>query len=294
MAGGLALGALSTLPRPARAAGALPARITDGQVHVWEGGGDRKPSPSGRQAPLLAEELLSILDANGVERAVIVTPSWAPRGNAYSLEAAQTYPDRLKVLGLISMPGEDKRAEVEHWMDPEGMAGMRLFLSSDAGAKYLAEGGADWLWPVLAERGIPVAVHAGDSLPVLAAAAGKYPALKLGLDSFGLGRNVEPAQAAEKFGAVAETMAQYPNVVVKTGAIPRDSGDAFPFPHAQALVRRAYEAFGPERILYASDLTLLQGPYREGLDFWTELDFVSDEDRARILGQNMNSWLGWA
>jgi L-fuconolactonase len=283
LAGGVALGGLAQLPQAARAAPLiLPPQITDGQVHIWEPGGDKAPSPAGRQEPLLAEELLATLEANGVARAVIVTPSWARRGNTYALESAQKYPDRLKVLGLISMPGEDSRAAVEAWMQPEGMAGMRMFLSSEPGAKYLAE------------RGIPVAVHAGMSLPQLAAVAEKYPDLKLGLDSFGLGRDAGGPEAARKFAAVAEAMARFPNVVIKTGAIPRDSGDAAPFANAQELVKRAYDSFGPERILYASDITLLKGPYREGLAFWTGLDFVSQDDLVRIMGQNMNDWLGWA
>ncbi|SLN22875.1 Amidohydrolase [Aquimixticola soesokkakensis] len=272
----------------------LPRQITDGQVHIWQAGGTKSPSASGRQDPLSAEELLETLDANAVDRAVIVPPSWAARGNDYALESAQKYPDRLAVLGLISMPGEDQRATVETWMDQAGMAGMRMFLSSDSGTAWLAEGGADWLWPVLAQKQIPVSVHAGDSLDVLAQAARAYPDLKLCVDAFGLGRGVEEDQALPKFRIVAQKLAPLPNVMLKTGAIPRDSAAAFPFPDMQALVRHAYDSFGPERLIYASDITLLKGPYSEGLDFWSALDFTSEADLAAILGANMNRWIGWA
>lgn len=286
-------GALCGVPRRLRAAGRLPAQITDGQVHLWQAGGEKMPSSSGRQDPLLAEDLLQTMDANGVDRAVIVPPSWAPSGNDYALASAQAHPERLAVLGLISMPGEAQRAEVEGWLEQPGMYGMRMFLSHERGAQWLRSGGADWLWPVLAERAIPLSIHAGLSLDVLAEAKRAHPDLKLCLDAFGLSTNVEAAAAGAAFEEVVAKMADLPDVMIKTGAIPRDSGDAFPFANAQKLVTRAIGAFGAERLIWASDLTLLKGPYSEGLEFWTALDDVSDADRARILGANMNDWLGW-
>lgn len=291
--GGLT-GLTATLGLPRKGGAQSRARITDGQVHIWQAHGDRPPSASGRQEPLLVEELLATLDANGVDRVVLVPPSWAARGNTYSLEAAAAYPDRIRVLGLAGRPAEDQAEAITHWLDTPGMAGLRMFLSNDAGAEYLASGGADWLWPILAENSIPVSVHAGDSLPVLAQAMERHPDLKLCLDAFGLGRNVEAEEALARFETVADTMAAFPNVMIKTGVIPRDSGDAFPFSNAQQLVGRVLETFGPQRLMYASDMTLLKSPYAEGLEFWRVLPDLPDTDRDAILGENMNRWLEWA
>lgn len=279
--------------RPVRAqSGRLPAHILDGQVHIWQPGG-KQPSKNGRQEPFSAEQLLQEMDAAGVERAVIVPPSWGLGGNEYPLQSAEKYPDRLRVMGLLNFPKPDAKPAIESWMDRKAMVGARMFLAFPKGAEWLASGAADWLWPILADKNIPLAIHAGLSLPVIAQAAEKYPNLKICLDGFGLPTGLYGANAAEKFGPVA-AMAKYPNIIVKTGAIGfMAKDDPYPYKSLQSLVRKTYDAFGPDRMVYASDITLLKGAYKESVTFWTELDWMSDKDREAVMGGTFSEWLNW-
>lgn len=271
--------------------GKLPTHITDGQVHIWKPGG-KAPSPAGRQEPFSAEQLLAELDGAHVERAVIVTPSWSADGNEYPLASAEKYPDRLRVTGLMGIPKPEDKAQIENWTERPGMAGMRMFLSFPKGAKWLASGDGDWVWPILERKKVPLMIHAGLSLPQLAGIAEKHPGLKICLDAFGLPTRVEGADAVARFAPVAK-LAKYPNIVMKTGSIPFMSTTSYPYTDIEPLMRQAYEAFGPKRLIFASDITLLKVPYKDCVNVLTEYGWMSDRDRELIMGENISDWLNW-
>lgn len=72
--------------------------IVDAQVHLWKEEAADRPWPAwGRRVchmpePLSYEKMLSIMDEAGVDRAIVVPPSWEGDRNDYALEAARKYP----------------------------------------------------------------------------------------------------------------------------------------------------------------------------------------------------------
>jgi hypothetical protein len=81
--------------------------IVDSQVHIWSDNtpqhawkGQRKPH---REVAFGTEELLPEMDAAGVARAILVPPSWDSKPNVLALTAAQQYPDRFAVMGLLDL-----------------------------------------------------------------------------------------------------------------------------------------------------------------------------------------------
>jgi predicted TIM-barrel fold metal-dependent hydrolase len=61
-------------------------------------------------------------------------------------------------------------------------------------------------------------------------------------------------------------------------------------------LRRAFDAFGRERIMWGSDYTVLTAAghtYRECLDHIRGLDFLSDEDREWVLWRTASTALNW-
>jgi len=67
--------------------------IVDSQVHIWGANTPARPWPARahphRETPVGHEEMLSLMDAAGVHRAVIVPPSWEGDRNDLALAAAQ-------------------------------------------------------------------------------------------------------------------------------------------------------------------------------------------------------------
>ena len=289
---GLAGVAAAGLAGNARAAAALPKHIIDGQVHIWRPGGPQ-PSPTGRQEPHSTDQLLATLDSGGVERAVIVTPSWNPDQNLYPLEAAQQHPDRLRVMGLYfdwNKPANPD--QIENWMKPQGMAGIRMFLGLEPGMKWLTSSDSDWIWPILERRNIPLMIGAPAATARITEIAARHPGLKICLDSFGVPGTTNAAQSFAKYADVL-AMAKLPNIIVKCASVPFLSNDPYPYANMKGYVKQAFDAFGPERLIYASDITLLKGTYKDCVNFWTELEWLTDKDRAAIMGGNIAKWLNW-
>jgi len=109
---GLVPGVASMQPATAQ-----PARriIVDSQVHIWlaDTHEHRWPADGIGQAhiprPFSYYELLARMDEAGVDRVVIVPPSWEGYHNAYAMEAAKKWPHRFAVIG----PPPPRRSEIE-------------------------------------------------------------------------------------------------------------------------------------------------------------------------------------
>lgn len=99
----LTAGAGMILPAelPQRAA-AQPAKrmIVDAQVHLWKAESPDWTWVPGLKPqlpePMTIERLLPLMDEAGVDRVVIVPPSWVGDRNDYGLEAVRRYPDRFR------------------------------------------------------------------------------------------------------------------------------------------------------------------------------------------------------
>jgi predicted TIM-barrel fold metal-dependent hydrolase len=81
--------------------------IVDSQVHLWKAETPDWPWVPGRVAQLpesfTIEKLVPLMDEAGVDRAVIVPPSWPGDRNDYGLEAVKRYPGRFAVMGRIPL-----------------------------------------------------------------------------------------------------------------------------------------------------------------------------------------------
>src|SRR5262252_7183738 len=175
-------------PQPAAAAQAERSRrrlrIVDAQVHLWKADTPDRPWPPdgvGRAhlpEPFTVDKLLPLMDEAGVDRVVIVPPSWEGDRNDYGLEAAGEHPDRFAVMGRVPLASREAPGLLAGWKEQPGMLGVRLsFLRSHAA--WLTDGTADWFWPAAEKAGIPVMVLAVGQAPVLGRIAERHPELTL-------------------------------------------------------------------------------------------------------------------
>src|SRR6202142_2139190 len=99
LAAGLAMASLKAAAQSSR------RMIVDAQVHLWKAETeDWKWVPGMKPQmpePFTVEKLLPLMDQAGVDRVVVVPPSWPGDRNDYALDAARRYPDRLAGMGRI-------------------------------------------------------------------------------------------------------------------------------------------------------------------------------------------------
>jgi L-fuconolactonase len=81
---------------------------------------------------------------------------------------------------------------------------------------------------------------------------------------------------------------------VKATCTPHYTTDQYPFRKLHPYLRKVYDAFGPKRMFWGSDISRLPCTYRESLTYMSEeIPWLSASDKEWILGRGVCEWLGW-
>lgn len=274
--------------------------VVDAQIHVWgPETPDRPWMPGGADVahlpePLDAEKLIPEMDRVGVDRALLVSPTWEGERdrNDVVLDTVEAYPDRFG--GIVRLPLDDPgyADQLERWADDPRVLGARTMFIRRA-KDWLTDGTADWFWPVAAKLGMPVMVYAPLQYEAVAAVAQRHPDLRLTVCHFGIDVHLRDDQALPHVDGLLG-LAQYDNVAVKATSLPSYVNEPHPFPSLHEPIERVVDAFGPRRVFWGSDLSRLSCDYAELFSlFMEELDFLGDEDRELIMGRAVCEWFGW-
>jgi L-fuconolactonase len=91
------------------------------------------------------------------------------------------------------------------------------------------------------------------------------------------------------------TYAKYPNVAVKWGHAPRLSRERFPYRDLINQLARVIDAFGVNRLMWASDYTVTvdHHTYAESLFCLRCADQLSESDKEWLLGKTARAVLRW-
>ena len=274
--------------------------IVDAQVHLWKAESPDWPWVKGATPqmpePFTIEKLVPLMDEAGVDRAVIVPPSWPGDRNDYALEAARRYPNRFAVMGRIALKDPRSPALLSNWKAQPGMLGVRVTFLGAAEA-WLADGTADWFWPAAEKAALPVmCLTAGHGLK-FARIAERHPGLTLIVDHMGVSTAIVKAGKTSESIGDAVALAKYPNVSVKLSAAPNYSSEPYPFRDFLPHIRVLFDAYGPQRCYWGTDLTngFSKATYRQRVTHFTEeMSFLSESDKDWIMGRAILARLKWA
>jgi predicted TIM-barrel fold metal-dependent hydrolase len=273
--------------------------IVDAQVHLWKAESPEWPWVPGRKPqlpePFTIEKLVPLMDEAGVDRAVIVPPSWPGDRNDYGLEAARRYPNRFAVMGRIPITKPESAALLPKWKEQPGMVGVRLTFMREQAA-LLQGSTTDWFWPAAEKAGLPVMFLAPGNLPKFASIAERHPGLPLIIDHMSLLQ--ETAQEGRIKQAIDDVvaLAKYPNVSVKLSSAPTYSFEPYPWRDMNEHIKRCFDAYGPRRCYWGTDLTNAFGKstYRQRVTHFTEeLPFLSASDKEWVMGRAILERLNW-
>jgi predicted TIM-barrel fold metal-dependent hydrolase len=274
--------------------------IVDAQVHLWKAeSADWKWVPGRKPQmpePFTIEKLVPLMDEAGVDRAVIVPPSWPGDRNDYGLEAAKRYPNRFAVMGRIPLKNPQSAALLPKWKEQPGMLGIRLTFLGPAGA-WLTDGTADWFWPAAEKAGLPVMFLTAGRNGELARVAERHPQLTLIADHMGVVGDV--VKAGKLADAIEQTasLAKYPNVSVKLSAAPNNSTEAYPFRDFTPHIKQLFDVYGPQRCYWGTDITngYDKATYKQRIAHFTDgLKFLSAEDLDWVMGRAILQRLKWS
>ena len=274
--------------------------VVDAQVHVWLPEGPERPWPPGgaeralamhRRVPISGPALLEEMRSVGVDRAVLVPPFFEGYRNDYAVACASDAPAAYRVMARVDLrTGEP--GPVRELLRSPVVAGVRLvFLPADAGR--VDDAASTWFWDFAEQEGVPVMLLASDQLGAVADLARSRPGLRLAVDHLGLTGQVTDAAIAPEIAALVG-LAKLDNVSVKATAAPCYSTEPSPHPALHPFLHQLYDAFGPHRLFWGSDLSRLRGTYADLVRLFREdLDFLSPDDVDAIMGGSVLAWLGW-
>ena len=87
----------------------------------------------------------------------------------------------------------------------------------------------------------------------------------------------------------------FPNIMVKVSALSTYTTDTYPFRLLHPYIRKVYDAFGPKRMFWGTDLSRLNCTYRQAITMFTEeMPWLSSEDKTWIMGRGFCEWFEWA
>ena len=264
--------------------------IVDAQIHLWEKG---TPSPQHRQTPYLMDEAIAAMDEAGVDRALIHPVLWDPDSNELAVQAVRSHPDRFAILGWFYLDQPASRGLIDTWKRRPGMLGLRFYFNAPHNRTWPTDGTLDWLWPAAERAQIPIALAAANFLPVVAQVAERHPGLKLIVDHMAVPPGSKGASAHSRLPELL-ALAKHPNVAVKATGQPGYCEDAYPFKSLHDKLRAVYDAFGPARMFWGTDITRMPCSWRQCVTLFTEeLPWLTERDKELIMGRALCNWIGW-
>jgi len=203
--------------------------------------------------------------------------------------ASMKYPERFSWLLRIDPHDEDfdnLMGEVK--ASPQGRA-LRLEARSEKEVRNLASGGCMDFFRAAQKHDLPVFVLSPGNSTLLEPYLQACPDLRVVIDHCGLPRVVGDYEQVL-------ALAKYPNAFVKWCHAPRVFGaPQYPFLEVMPYLARTLDAFGRERIMWASDFTAVRMDYRwaDALFYLRENPGLSSSDKEWLLGHSIRTLLDW-
>lgn len=257
----------------------------DAHVHVWNQDLEKYPYDANfdpatvKPATFFPEEIIAHGKESGVDRIVLVQMNHYGTDNSYMLDVMRQYEGVFSGIGVI----DDTVAKPDEEMvrlAQQGVRGFRLYpLQQSPGVERMFAAGAD--------HNLAMCLLIGpDDLAATSRYCERFPDTPVTIDHIcRIGVGPGPIEEAHVDQLCA--LAQYPRVMVKLSAFYVLGEAKPPYDDLSELIRRVYEAFGAQRLMWASDCPYqVQGEhtYAASVDLIRErLDFLSAEDKDYIL-----------
>ena len=289
-----------------KASGRPAGPIVDTHVHLFAADTKRFPlAPNApyKPEPLPVEEYVRFAKAVGIDHAVIVHPE--PYQDDYRyLEYCFTRepsPNFFKGTCLFDPTSRETpdRLSTIVGMNPGRIVALRIHEMHNPGTPSLTEGpikdrdmhspAMKATWRRVQQLGLAIQMH---FLPFYAAQIGElaaqFPDVNIILDHLG-----RAGQGTAADQASLMRLAKLPRVYMKYSGANYSSKEKYPFSDVKPIVRKAYDAFGPDRIIWG-----YFGHDRAGFDqevalFDIMFDFADEADRQKIRGKNALKLFKW-
>lgn len=270
---------------------AMPSDSIDAHAHVWTPDLQQYPlaagySPADMQpSSFTAQQLLTIAQAAGVRRVVLIQMLFYGHDNRYMLDCMRQFPGVFAGVAQIDEQGNDPAAEMRG-LKAHGVRGIRISSLFRPDPQWLEHAGMQAMWKCGGDERIAICPLINPSdLPAIDRMCELFPATPVVIDHCariggdGVVRDADLDNLCR--------LARHAHTYVKLSAFYFLGSKQPPYTDLANMIRRLCDAFNPERLMWASDCPFqLQPPhsYAASLELLTHrLDFLSESDKLWIL-----------
>jgi predicted TIM-barrel fold metal-dependent hydrolase len=231
------------------------------------------------------EKILALARPYGVDRVVLIQTNAYMWDNRYIADSIRRFgPSTFAGVGLVD-PDSPDAAETMRRLARDGIRGFRLQPELHA-STWTSLPGLKRMWTRAAEDGLVICPLLNpDALPGVDRMCAQHPDTPVVIDHFG--RIGLDGQIREEEVRTLCALARHLLTHVKISAFFALGKRQAPYLDLIPLVRRLYEAFGPNRLMWASDCPYLMRAghiYADSVQFVRDrLDFISAADREWLL-----------
>jgi L-fuconolactonase len=267
--------------------GANDYRIIDPHVHVWKHD-PKYPFAKEARVPerdATPETLLDLMKANGVSRTVIIQVIHYRYDNSYLADVLKKHPQYFQGVCRVDPLDAAAPDHLSH-LTEQGFHGVRLSPAGDASGDWIAGPLMPPLWKRCEELKVPMTVLAPVTrMPDVEKLAARYPNLTIVIDHMADSPLDQPQQL-EKLIALK----RFPKLFVKISHSWSLSKQPYPFLDAQEQVKRLYDVFGPQRLMWATDWPVCEShtTYARALTLVRDdMKFLNAEDKSWLLSRTI-------
>lgn len=288
--------------------------IVDAQIHEPSVSGDWEGADEDTRERVLTEALIDYMDAAGVDAVLL----HATREHAWAQGTAVGHPNRIAcVFGAATVADKpDVEERIAAVKQSGWQVAIRLVLGVPRTGEQVAlyEAGAfDRMLAAMEHNDLPLFLMATWHLPLATQIAERHPGLTIILDHLGIPQPPTQPLDSPLFKALDDVvaLARHPKLLVKFSGAPGLSEQPFPYEDVWPHLMRYVEAFGPDRLMWGTDISRFDGrvafhrrpdvpddypqkhSYAEALHFVLATDRLSAEDKRAILGGTAQRVFGW-
>lgn len=262
----------------------------DAHVHVWTDDTEKYPLAKGftkadmKPATFTPEDLFAHARPLGVARIVLIQMSYYGYDNRYMLDAMQAHPGVFSGVAVIDP--QNRPAATMRGLKQQGVRGFRIVSDGKDAARWLDGDAMAAMWRTAAEEKLAMCHLVNpDALPSVDRMCARFPDTPVVIDHFA--RIGMKGPIDEKDLANLCRLARHKQTAVKISAFYALGRKKAPYDDLAAMTRRLFDAFGPRRLMWATDcpFQVQDGhTYADSLALVKDrLDFLTAEDKTWLL-----------
>lgn len=279
--------------------------IIDAQVHAWDKPSKQfpwDPDLGGRlpsavrtqfaQRPVTTVELVAMMNAVGVDGALLTSPTVYGADHAYVFSAAAAFPGRFGVVAPLYPSTAEVEARVHSFRNQANGVGVRVVVLPWWGDEPLTSDGFGKIFGAAEQARVPIFAAVPGRMRELAEVARRYPELTIVVEHLGLNSFDTDAPPLSRLHEVLE-LARFDNLVIKCVAAPQYSDEPYPFNDLWPYLTQLIDAFGLERLIWGTDVTqhMQKHTYCEMVDYIRASERLSESEKELLLGRNLRRLL---